>query len=500
VIRRLPFHPPLWASWPVLVLWGANWRLVSSDEVLPTLLAVVLFSLIAWALFALVGVGMRGSAIASTILAVAAQFAGLLPGPSLTPATALLVLAALLAWWPRRLESESLGVLTWILNLSGIAVVAVALAPILLGWLRAPDTLTLDAPLLPATAREAQRDVLYVIPDRLGRPDVLHDDYGWDATPFVQALEERGFAIASESAANYPKTAHSLAAAWNLQYLDDLVDVVPADAASDLRLLNPLLDEHHLGTIAQELGYEYIHLGSWWAPTARASIAAVNLMRPGLSQFGKVHLDRTVLPSLANLVPFYDYEDYRRYARGHVEYGLRQLADLAEPSTDRPRFVVAHLTIPHDPYVFDLDGSWVPEALERSRSEADAYRRHVAFTERALLEVFDLWLDRPPSEQPIIVLQPDEGPHPARLLADPNTFRWVDATSEEQRQKLAILTAIHAPGTALRLSPSLTPVNTWRLLFDEYHGTEFGLLADRSFVYTSEVDLYEFTEVTPNVR
>ena len=500
MIRHVAVHPPLWASWPVVVLWGENWRLVTAVEVIPTLLAVVLLSVLIWTVFVVMGTGIRGGAIAASVVVFAVQYVGLLPGPPSIAVALTVALAALLGWGLRRMGAERLGFATFLLNVSGIVVVIVALWPVILGWSRAPDALSLDVPILATDTREAQRDLLYVIPDRLGRPDVLRDEYDWDATPFVEALEERGFVIASHSAANYPKTAHSLASAWNLQYLDEVAADVPQGAASDLRLLNPLLEDHHLGAIAEELGYDYIHLGSWWAPTATASTAELNLTRSGVSQFGKVHLDRTLVPSLASLVPFYDYEDFRRFARGHVEHGLEVLAQLADESTSRPRFIVAHLTIPHDPYVFDADGSWVPQPVERSRSEQENYRRHLAFTERALLEVFDLWLDRPPGEQPILVLQPDEGPHPAGLWTAPETFRWVDSPAEEQRQKLAILTAIHAPGSDLAIPSTLTPVNTFRLLFDEYHGTKLGLLDDRSFVYTSEIELYEFAEVTQSVR
>jgi hypothetical protein len=499
VIRRVPVHPPLWAAWPVLVLWGENWRLVTAGEVVPTLLAVSLLSLFIWAVFALAGAGVRGGAVAASILAFATQYAALVPGPPAVAVALIVALTVLLGWLLRRIRAERLGQTTLVFNITGAVVVSVALVPVVLGWLRAPDALSLAAPILSEASREAQRDVLYVIPDRMGRVDVLRDDYDWDAAPFVDALEDRGFQVAPRSAANYPKTAHSLASAWNLQYLDEIAADIPASAASDLRLLYPLLETNHLGATARELGYDYIHLGSWWAATARASHAKQNLTRTGVSQFGKVHLDRTLVPSLARVVPFFDYEDFRWYARRHVEYGLETLGQLAEESESRPRFIVAHLTIPHEPYVFEGDGGWVPQQVERSRSEKENYRRHLDFAERSLLEVFDRWLDRPPAEQPIIVLQPDEGPHPEGLRADPELFRWVDAPEDQQREKLAILTAVYLPGSDLRLPSELTPVNTFRLLFDEYHGTELGLLDDRSFVYTSEVDLYEFMEVTANI-
>ena len=161
---------------------------------------------------------------------------------------------------------------------------------------------------------------------------------------------------------------------------------------------------------------------------------------------------------------------------------------------------MAHLTLPHDPYTFEPDGSFVPPDVEASRGLVDNFTRQLAFTEAALLRIVDAWLDRPEAELPIIIIQADEGPHPPPLLADPDAFRWIDAPEDILREKLGILTALHLPGSDVGVPATLSPVNTFRLLFDAYHGTGFGLLPDRSYIYTSELERYRFTDVTDVVQ
>ena len=499
-MRRIAFHPPLWALWPAAVLWSENWRVVAANEVLPLAGLMLGATLAAWVAARALGLIWTRAALVVSALTVGLQLLGLLPAGPAIVLVATAALTAVLVASAMRLSDGSLVTVTFVLNIAGAAVLVLALVPVMLGWLRAPAPLSVEMPPIVSTAAPAQRDILYVIPDRFGRADVLRARYNWDLEPFLTALEDRGFQIATHSAANYPKTAHSLAAGWNLNYLDHVVAEIPEVAASDLRLLYPLLQHHHLGGIATDLGYDYLHVGSWWAPTTQASSATRVLTRRGPSQFAKVHLDRTVAPSLLQIVPGVHYEDFRTFARRHVEHGLAVLKDLGRQPSSRPRFVIGHLTLPHDPYVFEPDGSWVPEELERDRSRAENYRRQLGFTEVALLDVIDIWLDRPEAEQPIIVVQADEGPHPPGLFADPYGFHWVDAPDAEQREKLAILTALHLPGREVEVPDTLSPVNTFRLVLDAYHGTEFGLLPDRSYVYTSESELYRFTDVSSIVQ
>ena len=499
-MRRVAFHPPLWALWPAAVLWSEHWRVVPADEVLPLAGLVLAATMAVWVLARALGLVWTRAAMLASGLTIGLQLLGLLPGG---PAIVLLAAAALtaaLAASAMRLSDGTLDTITFVLNIAGVVVIVVALAPVLLGWFRTPAPLTMQAPHLASTAEPAERDILYIVPDRFGRADVLREQFDWNLEPFLAALEERGFHIARRSTANYPKTAHSLAAGWNLDYLDDVAAEMPEEAASDLRPIYPLLRHHHLGAIAVDLGYDYLHVGNWWAPTAQASSATQVLTRRGPSHFSVVHLDRTVVPSLAEVVAGVHYEDRRTFTRGHVEHGLAVLEDLGRQRVRKPRFVIGHLTLPHDPYVFEPDGSWVPEELERERNEAENYRRQLEFTEAALLNIVDTWLDRPEAERPIIVLQADEGPHPLGLLADPFGFRWLDAPAEDQREKLAILTALYLPGRELEVPDTLSPVNTFRFILDGYHGTEFGLLPDRAYVYTSELELYDFTDVTSSVQ
>ena len=74
----------------------------------------------------------------------------------------------------------------------------------------------------------------------------------------------------------------------------------------------------------------------------------------------------------------------------------------------------------------------------------------------------------------IIILQADHGP---RLLAN-----WEKPDDTYWKECYSILNAYHLPGNgADKLYNSITPVNTFRIIFNTYFGTSHKLLEDRSY-------------------
>jgi hypothetical protein len=190
----------------------------------------------------------------------------------------------------------------------------------------------------------------------------------------------------------------------------------------------------------------------------------------------------------------------RAVLREHTLFEFRVVEHLAgEPG---PKFVFAHFLVPHPPYVFHPDGSFVEEEPLATEDERAAYVRQMQFVNDRILQAVDRLLDAPPDRQPIIVLQADEGPFPARYDADEWRFDWHTATDEELVEKFGILNAYFLPGVdpeAAGLYPTISPVNSFRVIFNAYFGTSLSILPDRSFAHTSQQDFYDFFEVTDRV-
>ncbi|MDX1746436.1 MAG: hypothetical protein R3324_10905, partial [Halobacteriales archaeon] len=341
----------------------------------------------------------------------------------------------------------------------------------------------------PRDAGAAQPDIWYVVVDRYGRSDTLRRAYGVDNSWFLDGLTDLGFDVASRSYANYATSATSLASTLNLSYLS------PAISSSDvdIRVLRSLLEEHRVGGFLRDQGYEYVHVGNWWQLTRSSTNATRVINASRHSEFGQKFLLTTALPRIREVFGVGGVTDPRRLSRAHSLRQLEALDRLAVVPSPAPRLVFAHLAIPHEPYVFDRDGSWVSQDLAMARGVADSYSRQLEYLNGRLHRLVTSVLAA--DDDAVVILQADEGPYPERW--NHPDMDWTEASDQELRLKFAILTAIHLPSElSWDVPEDLSPVNTFRLLFDQVFGTELGALPQRTYLVPDEQSLFDEVEVT----
>jgi hypothetical protein len=500
-------HPVLLAVYPVVFLFAENIReQVTVTTVLAPLGVAVAGAIVALAVHvAILRDRLRAGLLTS--LAVVLFFAyghawGLLvetvPDESwLQAAWVLLALAGIAVI--ARLSTKRARNAT--LGLAGIAAVLVAANTIpIAGFVArpAPDVVSETGRVGGDGETAAHRpDIYHLVFDRYAASSTLRDIYGFDNGPFLAALEERGFRIAEDSHANYLKTTMSMASTLEMDYLDvgrlEAEAAAPDDLSPVLRLLGGPME---VPVALKARGYEYVHIGTWYGPTATNSEADQVLRYGSLSEFSSVLYDSTLLPVLRGDSPAGERSEFRESYRRHAHYQFDRLARLASLDSPVPRFVLAHVSLPHPPYVFDAQGNPVTATEERSRTESRNYTEQLEYTNARILEVLDQLLDVPPGEEPVILLQADEGPYPVVFERDQAAFDWREATTEQLRQKFAVLNAFHLPGAdAGELHPSISLVNTFRVVFNAYFGTDLELLPDRSYAWNAD-DLYDLIEVT----
>jgi hypothetical protein len=498
-MRRLPVHPPLLACVPVLMLWVGNRAEVTAAQALPVLAAWVFVTVILW-----IGVAARsrefrvsaiGASAAALVFGTYGYHLGLLP-PVLGLVLGLAVVSGV-TFAVRRLDADGLGAATSAVNLVAAALVVANVLPLAL----APSSATAPAdvgptPDAPFVAGPDAPDIWYVVLDRFPRQDVAADVLGADTSGFTSFLAERGFQVADAARANYPKTAHSLASTLNMTTLEAL----EGESGQDWQPVYRLLREHRLGELLTDAGYRYTHVGSWWSPTASAS-SADEVVRSAGDEFADVFASTTVYPVFRTLASEVDArEELRRDKRDVALRQFEALTELAVTPSDAPRFVFAHITLPHEPYVFEADGSWVPREVERSRTRDDNFRRQLDYTIARTRELVDTILDSAPADgpPPLVVLQSDEGPHPERRVAEGPAYRWDLAPDVELREKLGVLLAVH--GSDARIPDDVTPASLWPRLLEGAFGVRLPLPADRTWVFPDESQLYTFIEVTDRLR
>jgi hypothetical protein len=169
----------------------------------------------------------------------------------------------------------------------------------------------------------------------------------------------------------------------------------------------------------------------------------------------------------------------------------------AMPERPGPKFVFAHFLGPHRPIVFGPNGESVyPERLWRhpwlSGRFAQEYRKYyrdeVIFLNRKLEDAIDSILAKS-ARPPIIILQGDTGP--CSLLADPDR-----PTPAALRERMRILNGYYLEGESDNaLYPSITPVNSFRVVLNHSFGTRYPMLPDENY-YSTVWTLYRLRRVT----
>ncbi len=336
------------------------------------------------------------------------------------------------------------------------------------------------------TGGDSLPDIYFIVLDTYTREDALKSDLAFDNSSFTEALEERGFYVADCARANYGDTRLSLASVLGLSYpkkpdsseMDS--DATLDEAAALLRRsqVRRLLEEAGYKTVAFETGYEWTTLRD---ADFFLSVNMDPLTLQHLDPFEEMLLNTTALRVIADLEAqqfqsrMRDIDDVVSVSEfplaPYVERQLfifDQLPEIAE-LTD-PTFAFVHITTPHSPYVFDSDGNiWTDEGFYYGASKEPidewhlikGYTSAIEFTNKRILESIDQILERSKSP-PVIIMQGDHG------LRDEN--------------RLEILSAYFLPrSNSELLYPSISPVNSFRVVFDSLFGTDFGLLEDLSF-------------------
>jgi hypothetical protein len=512
-VPALPIHPLLAAAFPVVFLYAQNvHEAIAPFEILLPL-ALTLGGTVAVVLtFRTLTGSWSGAALTGTMLValfftygMAWQALGsLLLGQWVLVLAWLLaaILGASLIWRFAGLTPR----LTAPLNAIAAVVIGYNLAIIGAFVLDVRPTVAVSGPGLtmsPAPGPEHRLpDVYWIILDRYGSANVLDRYYNYDNSPFLDELEARGFYIAEHATANYLKTALSLDSSRNMEYLDFAELHERATSERDWgplyrNLKAPFEVEHYLGSA----GYRFIYLGTYWGPTSNHPSAEISYVYDELSsEFLDVLTGWTPLSALQGLGPESPF-DWRRNRWNQTRYEWESLNRAS--SLGGPKFVHAHFALPHEPFVFHADGSFVREQEEKDRDPIVNYVDQMQFANAQVLGWLDSILSVPPDEQPIVIMQADEGPFPPRYARNERAFDWTTATPEELEQKFGILSAFHTPGMTPQeagLYDSITPVNQFRALFHAYFGLDLPLLPDRNWIFTNQLHIYDQLDVTEQVR
>jgi hypothetical protein len=330
-------------------------------------------------------------------------------------------------------------------------------------------------------------DIYYIILDTYTRADSLQKELGFDNSEFLVQMEEKGFFTGECSRSNYTNTADSLTSSLNMNYLSDLKQLLAEEGLDETNLrllirhslLRELLEGVGYKTVAFDTGYEWTRLRDAHAyltpdsePVQSQIIEPFELLQlettAGLLlvdnwRLSAIEQKQNIFQELTN--PEVRYGEHIRLEL----YLLDTLPTVA--SLPGPKFVFAHVLIPHVPRVFGPQGEILTdpgfnmgELAGAVNEEYDliGYLNEIEFINREMLKISQEIISNS-RVPPIIVIQGDTGKSGQNMVEILNLFYTQGEVNAD-------------------LYPSISPVNTFRILLNSYLGADFELLPDETWV------------------
>lgn len=325
-------------------------------------------------------------------------------------------------------------------------------------------------------------DIYYIILDGYARADVLQKHYAFDNREFLGFLTEKGFVVSPNSHSNYAWTFLSLPSSLNFQYLGFLSSKENR-RSSDRSIPYSLLRDNEALRFLRLLGYRYIHIGSTWGGTLDNPHADMQFNCSG--KLFEIDLHRVLAESTWLKVL------EQRIAEDLADCSLQSLAKLgASGSIQGPKFVFAHIPMPHHPYIFDRNGNVLKRIVlsdqvdrqEQLWTRKEDYLEQLLFVNAAIERVVSEILAVSP-RQPVIIIQSDHGPNLPQL-------------DKEERRKVRHrnIAAFLLPGNKATIPDDITPVNELRIIFNAYLGGNFEILPN-VFYHSSYEKPYRFDRI-----
>jgi hypothetical protein len=493
------FYPLLFAVFPILFLYANNISETSASQMWLPIVISVAATLVLWAVLSLILRSLAKAGLATAIFLLFffsyGRLYDVLENWGVVPKHAYLLPVMLFIWgycvYFISRAKRDFRITTRFLNITAVALIAINLFNIVSYQIRVAS-LSVEASVEPtghtaaASAADLSTlpDIYFIILDEYANPDTMKEWYDYDNSEFINSLEDKGFFIASGSKTRTPNTHHVLAQVLNMEYLSwvwhwepatsQWTETTPAEVEVELtteEAYQKIVDNSVVDFLRAQ-GYSYIYFGSSFEfdryQQGMKDTADLYFNYYEADSSSLVGEFQYILWNTTMLRPFYHYiagSEYESYNKRGVLGTLEHLKEV--PDIEGPKFVFVHFECPHSPYVFGPNGEYIAPVNWFNYGDKQFYLGQYIFISAEIEKVVDALLEKSETP-PVIILQSDHGqrPHHPGIVIGANEWQ-------------KILNAMYLPGMDYSgLSDSISPVNTFRLIFDYYFGADYPLLED----------------------
>jgi len=344
-------------------------------------------------------------------------------------------------------------------------------------------------------------NVYYIILDGYPRNDVLKKHLDFDNSEFIDFLKQREFYVAENSYSNYSLSSTSIPATMNMNYINFLADELGEDSRSYDPLLGKdfgLYADNQVIKNFKSMGYKVAKIGSVPMYLHEMPLADLSLCYKSIHLMDNRLFDTVARTSMIGYFIERWSEDLQR------QIILCAFEELPKISSyyEEPVFVWSHIMLPHFPLIFGANGEPITpgesllvmnnphvfEGADSSWNIKQQFLQQLQFANKKSMELVDKILEN--EKQSIIIIQSDHGSAFDVDLDDP--------TDDDVHQRLSNINAIYFPDEKPReiLMNDQTNVNTFRIVFNSYFGSDYDILEDKIYWNLSYKKPFWFKDVT----
>jgi hypothetical protein len=326
-------------------------------------------------------------------------------------------------------------------------------------------------------------DIYVLMLEDYPRADTLARLFSFDNSPFLSALEDRGFTISPKSRANYSNSLLTVLTMLQARHVEAIpeLDHLRAGASEDLHpVLRDTLNSGVTLDILRRRGYEIVTAPSGFEQLALRS--ADRFQESGdLNDFELVVIESTALAKQNE--PWF-LELLGEQFRHRIRAGFGLPAELSRERSARPRFVFIHIPAPHAPIVFGRNGEAIAVTAQPYQYDLSDPGRFMRLYDAQLEYVNQLTLNT--------VDDIGRGAHPTlTIVMSDEGLGWFNSALDPDPEMrplllLANLFAARTPGGEDLFGPAITPVNIMPIVLSRYLGVDLPRQPDKGFISSDD--------------
>lgn len=309
-------------------------------------------------------------------------------------------------------------------------------------------------------------NVYFLIFDEYGGQENLSRYYDYDNQDFMQSLENQGFSVSN--------TSHNSESIWSGIIIPNVLNLSYV-AKDEMGVYEgwKLTENAQLFQLFWKNGYQ---------------INMINhqnqLYERGCNVLCSTYSTETISSSILNNTVYTEIEECISRLSGQDNSVVKnynvQLQEMFErleycyedTSPYKPTFTISYIVCPHDYFVFDQNGNFLPDEYAAAWDQKEYYLNQLEYVNHVMDTTIQNIMANDPDA--LIVIQSDHGvryPHHMLSHYGEPTYDGREETYYMQN----ILNCVYYKGENFNIE-GLSGINTWRTVLNEVYGTNYELI------------------------